>query len=125
MASRRASATLAIRAAARPRTSRRYWSQRETTIGANLMPPDLSGLPRLVRASGNAARHHSFVGEGGLEPPRPCGHRNLNPARLPIPPLARCRDDSRGSWVTPARRLRSRTDAVAPSGQFTPQVVLL
>ena len=26
---------------------------------------------------------------GGLEPPRPCGHRNLNPARLPIPPLAR------------------------------------
>ena len=29
------------------------------------------------------------VGEGGLEPPRPFGHRNLNPARLPIPPLAR------------------------------------
>ena len=31
----------------------------------------------------------SRVGEGGLEPPRPFGHRNLNPARLPIPPLAR------------------------------------
>src|ERR1017187_3764196 len=61
MASRRASATVAIRDAARSCTSRRYWSQRETTIGANLMPPDLSGLPRLVRASGNAARHHSFV----------------------------------------------------------------
>ena len=30
-----------------------------------------------------------FVGEGGLEPPHPFGHRNLNPARLPIPPLAR------------------------------------
>ena len=29
-----------------------------------------------------------LVGEGGLEPPRPYGHRNLNPARLPIPPLA-------------------------------------
>jgi hypothetical protein len=29
------------------------------------------------------------VGEGGLEPPHPFGHRNLNPARLPIPPLAR------------------------------------
>jgi hypothetical protein len=28
------------------------------------------------------------VGEGGLEPPHPFGHRNLNPARLPIPPLA-------------------------------------
>ena len=29
------------------------------------------------------------VGEGGLEPPRSFEHRNLNPARLPIPPLAR------------------------------------
>ncbi len=29
-----------------------------------------------------------LVGEGGLEPPRGCPHRNLNPARLPIPPLA-------------------------------------
>ena len=29
------------------------------------------------------------VGEGGLEPPRSCDHRNLNPARLPIPPRAR------------------------------------
>ncbi len=28
------------------------------------------------------------VREEGLEPSRPCGHRNLNPARLPIPPLA-------------------------------------
>ena len=24
------------------------------------------------------------VREGGLEPPRPCGHWNLNPARLPF-----------------------------------------
>jgi hypothetical protein len=31
----------------------------------------------------------TLVGEGGLEPPHPFGHRNLNPARLPIPPLAR------------------------------------
>ncbi len=30
-----------------------------------------------------------LVGEGGLEPPQSCLHRNLNPARLPIPPLAR------------------------------------
>jgi len=28
------------------------------------------------------------VGEAGLEPAHPFGHRNLNPARLPIPPLA-------------------------------------
>src|SRR6187431_3127351 len=32
------------------------------------------------------------VGEEGLEPSHPFGHRNLNPARLPIPPLAR------GGW---------------------------
>lgn len=31
----------------------------------------------------------TVVGEGGLEPPRPCGHWHLKPARLPIPPLAR------------------------------------
>jgi hypothetical protein len=31
-----------------------------------------------------------MVGEAGLEPAHPYGHRNLNPARLPIPPLARC-----------------------------------
>ena len=28
-----------------------------------------------------------MVPEGGLEPPRPCGHCALNAARLPIPPL--------------------------------------
>ena len=33
------------------------------------------------------------VGEEGLEPSRPFGHRNLNPARLPIPPLARAVPD--------------------------------
>ncbi len=27
--------------------------------------------------------------EMGLEPTRPCGHRHLKPARLPIPPLLR------------------------------------
>ena len=27
--------------------------------------------------------------EGGLEPPHPYGHSDLNAARLPIPPLAR------------------------------------
>ena len=28
-----------------------------------------------------------MVSEGGLEPPRPCGHQPLKLARLPIPPL--------------------------------------
>ena len=31
----------------------------------------------------------SLVREGGVEPPRPHGHTDLNRARLPIPPLAR------------------------------------
>ncbi len=56
--------------------------------------PNSRTLPS--RASGDAAwrvarerhRRSEVVGEGGVEPPRPFGHRNLNPARLPIPPLA-------------------------------------
>ena len=48
-----------------PESAHSAWAER--------MPPSTDGL----------------VGEGGLEPPRPFGHRNLNPARLPIPPLAR------------------------------------
>jgi integrase len=31
----------------------------------------------------------NFVRKRGLEPPRPFGHRNLNTARLPVPPLSR------------------------------------
>jgi len=39
-----------------------------------------------------------WVGEGGLEPPHPFGHRHLKPARLPIPPLARvCEHERRGA----------------------------
>jgi hypothetical protein len=33
------------------------------------------------------------VREGGVEPPRPFGHTDLNRARLPIPPLARAAPD--------------------------------
>src|SRR6266850_8241766 len=46
-----------------------------------------------------------LVPENGVEPSRPCGHRILSPARLPVPPLGHIRQDStnvrRGS--TPAR----------------------
>ena len=38
---------------------------------------------------GQGSSKHTMVREEGLEPSRPFGHRNLNPARLPIPPLAR------------------------------------
>ena len=42
-------------------------------------------------------RTSELVGEGGVEPPRPFGHRTLNPARLPIPPLAQWRNRHRSS----------------------------
>jgi hypothetical protein len=38
-----------------------------------------------------------LVREGGVEPPRPCGHTDLNRARLPIPPLARAPGQTRGT----------------------------
>ncbi len=38
------------------------------------------------------------VREGGLEPPRPEGHRHLKPARLPIPPLARVNFEERSAF---------------------------
>ena len=34
------------------------------------------------------------VREGGVEPPRPFGHTDLNRARLPIPPLARAAEET-------------------------------
>lgn len=37
---------------------------------------------------GRNLRGFQLVREGGVEPPRPFGHWNLNPARLPIPPPA-------------------------------------
>ena len=49
--------------------------------------PDHGG--RGVSDSSWGSNLNLLVGEGGLEPPRPFGHWNLNPARLPIPPLAR------------------------------------
>ena len=45
----------------------------------------------------------SLVREGGVEPPRPFGHTDLNRARLPIPPLARIRFRE----ATPCYRLRT------------------
>ena len=40
-------------------------------------------------ATGSYERPVTTVREGGVEPPRPFGHTDLNRARLPIPPLAR------------------------------------
>ncbi len=64
----------------------------------------------------NAARDHmqfrssAGVREGGLEPPRPFGHRILSPARLPVPALSRCKraaqsnSSASGSWHGLGRR---------------------
>ncbi len=62
---------------------RRTTKPADTT--ANGLPSTNSGTPLQVRGLSNAL----MVGEGGLEPPHPFEYRNLNPARLPIPPLAR------------------------------------
>jgi hypothetical protein len=44
-----------------------------------------------------------LVSEGGLEPPRPCGHQPLKLARLPIPPLRRGRQTIAASPRRPNR----------------------
>ena len=36
---------------------------------------------------GKTFRRETLVRKEGVEPPRPCGHRILSPARLPVPPL--------------------------------------
>ncbi len=48
-----------------------------------------------------------LVRTGGLEPPRPLGHWDLNPARLPVPPRPRCAD-RRGSRAAVGGAHRSR-----------------
>ena len=42
-----------------------------------------------------------MVRKGGLEPPQPCGHKNLNLARLPIPPLSHAPEEQRGALCAP------------------------
>ncbi len=71
--------------------------------GAVTSPSPRRRPPRSSRRK--VKRHMSGgVGEGGVEPPRPFGHRNLNPARLPIPPLARGGSDGSSG----GRGVRSR-----------------
>lgn len=78
----------------------------ETGMGgiAIAMPPIPSVQPEHFRRC-------SMVREGGVEPPRPCGHWNLNPARLPIPPPAHwvCRGLlPLGAWRLPTPRTLAR-----------------
>ena len=70
----------------RRRGRRRAAGRRREPAGAPV--PSSSRGARSTTGRGVSGPVMWSVGEGGLEPPRPCGHRNLNPARLPIPPLA-------------------------------------
>ena len=47
------------------------------------------GVASHFRRSARAADRPNVVRKGGFEPPQPSGHRILNPARLPVPPLSR------------------------------------
>lgn len=69
----------------REQRERRYERARQPQTGAD------GGQKRLnpARKIGQGSSKTVLVREEGLEPSRPFGHRNLNPARLPIPPLAR------------------------------------
>jgi hypothetical protein len=40
-----------------------------------------------MRIQGLTVYTVTVVPENGVEPSRPCGHRILSPARLPVPPL--------------------------------------
>ena len=63
----------------------------------------------------------NLVGEGGLEPPRPFEHWNLNPARLPIPPLARVEPPSYN--LTPFARNGAQVLAIdSPQAPLTGRV---
>ncbi len=70
-------------------------------------PPDNEkrALTRTFVSGENPFRRFLLVREGGVEPPRPCGHWNLNPARLPIPPPAH--------WVLPPRPSPVRCERLA------------
>ena len=66
----------------RDRTGQRLTTARRP--GRDESPPrDVAGTLRLLRGIPDC-----LVREGGVEPPRPFGHTDLNRARLPIPPLA-------------------------------------
>src|SRR5580704_4482553 len=65
--------------------------------------------PFLSGRNGGRSVVLEVVGEGGLEPPHPFGHRNLNPARLPIPPLARVTGQQYSLGWPPESGLRPRS----------------
>ena len=57
--------------------------------GRRSPPPGTPDEPRPASTHRGKSPVESSVREGGVEPPHPFGHTDLNRARLPIPPLAR------------------------------------
>ena len=51
--------------------------------------------------------------KGGFEPPQPFGHRILNPARLPVPPLSRYPQSQKS--LTPVS-IQATTPVWTPAG---------
>ncbi len=88
------STTLLHRPHRRPRAVRRRPVVREPKLGLRDRPPNRcrrdtqNGPPTETFVTVGSPFRYSAVREGGVEPPRPFGHWNLNPARLPIPPPA-------------------------------------
>ena len=64
--------------------------------GPTFGPVPSSGVRASAKGGNSGERSRLVVSEGGLEPPRPCGHQPLKLARLPIPPLRRGRRSYRG-----------------------------
>src|SRR5919107_3715352 len=78
-------------------------------ISVRIVRADLDRAPhpsRLLhrRARARCARRISLVGKGGVEPPRPCGHTDLNRARLPFRHLP----GVRSGWWTGTRDRQQR-----------------
>jgi hypothetical protein len=63
-------------------------SSSRTRRAAKLRYDPLAGRlsPTVRDGASDRSRSGGWVPTEGLEPPRPCGHRILNPARLPVPP---------------------------------------
>src|SRR5690349_804919 len=72
-------------------------SDTDECMSGRTAPPERGRAP--TGSTGRGSCDH--VREGGVEPPRPFGHTDLNRARLPIPPLAR--EASTGYPTGPAR----------------------
>ena len=84
----------------------------------------LGGLLPALHSQGDCSKP-PMVREGGLEPPRPCRHWHLKPARLPIPPLAHVgsREPTSREYHAPPpcsnqdrRGARDAADSPVPSG---------